>query len=75
MRVPSQAAGVKRRPTGIAGDGQILPAQSVADAAGVARPSPAYWFGGCIPNCVCVRQEGCPCCGYGDWPIVWSPWG
>jgi hypothetical protein len=25
--------------------------------------------GDCIPGCVCVKEEGCPCCGYGDNPL------
>lgn len=26
--------------------------------------------GDCIPGCVCVRPEGCPCCGYEmPWPF------
>jgi len=29
-------------------------------------PQLIWWTGECIPNCVCVKQEGCPCCGYGD---------
>ncbi|HEY5922721.1 MAG TPA: hypothetical protein VIV11_13670, partial [Kofleriaceae bacterium] len=37
----------------------------------------------CIPNCICVNQENCPCCDYGEfftwvfWPRpgpgVWTP--
>jgi hypothetical protein len=27
--------------------------------------------GDCIPNCVCVQAEGCPCCGYNQ---PWFPW-
>jgi hypothetical protein len=25
-----------------------------------------YWKGNCIPGCVCVTGENCPCCGYGE---------
>lgn len=28
------------------------------------QPSSPFWIPGidCIPNCLCVTQEGCPCC-------------
>jgi len=30
--------------------------------------------GDCIPNCVCVRAEGCPCCGYQEPTLPGSTW-
>ena len=38
---------------------------------GRVSPQFIWWPGQCIPNCVCVKDEGCPCCGYGGnprWP-------
>jgi hypothetical protein len=34
-----------------------------------------WWPGDCIPGCVCVQDEGCPCCGYGgNPPFPRFPW-
>jgi hypothetical protein len=38
------------------------------------RPQIWRWpYGGCIPNCICVGPDACPCCGSippRSWPIV-----
>jgi hypothetical protein len=42
-----------------------LPLGPTVGLAGVS-PQFTWWPGACIPNCVCVQDEGCPCCGYGS---------
>jgi hypothetical protein len=53
-----QAAG--RRYRGPA-RGQGTAPRAVPAALRIMRPD-----GNCVPNCVCVTQEGCPCCNYFD---------
>lgn len=52
-------------------------AQFVARPVGV-QPQLILWPPGipgrdwCIPNCVCVSQVNCPCCGW-NFPRSWPP--
>lgn len=45
---------------------------SASSAAGVAPQLQIWKPGDCIPGCVCVQAEGCPCCGYDKpWFFPW----
>ena len=74
MIIPMQASGRAQHASQY-----VAPGGGALAAGFAARRAPVTaalwpWRWSCIPNCICVRQEGCPCCGPGEWPILTAPW-
>jgi len=48
-------------------NGSYATRRTRGDSSASVVPQVLIWGpGDCIPNCVCVKAEGCPCCGYQD---------
>ena len=57
-----RTAGYVSRDRPGAGDAQVVPQSLLGRTTRRSRPD------GCIPNCICVTLEGCPCCDV-LWPM------
>jgi hypothetical protein len=72
MRIPVQSSGVAARAPVSALRRTVFPSR-LSLVSDVARSPFIWWPWNCIPGCVCVKQEGCPCCGPGEWPVFTAP--